>query len=342
LSLAQYHGKSPIPEFADRPRWAVADAVVQSECRRAGIRRYINAQGQQRKEIALASEAPAPAAKKPPDAQRPPPGGGCLARSFSGSGGGGGCSYHLVGCGAAASRRRLKEVNMSGRVVDFDGRALPRRSLRLIALAAAKAPTAEASKAKEPVAVAKKPVAKNPAAKKAVAQKPLAKAKAKKLSQAKKPVAKKPAAKKPVAQKPLAKARVKKLSQAKKPVAKKPAAKKPVAAKKDVAQKPLAKAKAKKLSQAKKPVAKKHAAKKSVAKTAVDRLLAKAAAKGTSVQTNNNITPNRNQPEVLQQMFGSLLLNVYRLGRSSSPGLQTPDLAEIVRSIPPPMTPPLG
>ncbi|CAE8642688.1 unnamed protein product, partial [Polarella glacialis] len=92
LSLAQYHGKSPIPEFADRPRWAVADAVVQSECRRAGIRRYINAQGQQRKEIALASEAPAPAAKKPPDAQRPPPGGGCLARSFSGSGGGGGCS----------------------------------------------------------------------------------------------------------------------------------------------------------------------------------------------------------------------------------------------------------
>ncbi|CAE8637646.1 unnamed protein product [Polarella glacialis] len=64
LSVAQYHGKFPIPEFADRPRWAVADAVVESECRRANIRRYINAKSKQRKETALASEAPAPAAKK--------------------------------------------------------------------------------------------------------------------------------------------------------------------------------------------------------------------------------------------------------------------------------------
>ncbi|CAE8636741.1 unnamed protein product [Polarella glacialis] len=100
------------------------------------------------------------------------------------------------------------------------------------------------------------------------------------------------------------------------------------------------------------------AAKKSVAKTAVDRLLAKAAAKGTSVKTNNNKTtikrplakaavsqapgtapmqtPNRYPPEVLQQIFGPLILDVYRLGRSSRPGVQTPDLAEIVRGIPPP------
>ncbi|CAE8614319.1 unnamed protein product [Polarella glacialis] len=110
--------------------------------------------------------------------------------------------------------------------------------------------------------------------------------------------------------------------------------------------------------EAKKPVAKKHAAKKSVAKTAVDTLLAKAAAKGTSVKTNNNKTtikrplakaavsqapgtapmqtPNRYPPEVLQQIFGPLILDVYRLGRSSRPGVQTPDLAEIVRGIPPP------